>query len=230
MSLTFTNLQNTSQANLQQLLNILQSNEDLNSCLIDCSNQGVCQQVNQTFVCQCNQNYMGSSCQTYTGACSRNKCLNNATCVNTLNMTSYKCECPSNGLFYGQYCENRINTCQNVTCSLHGFCISNQNLTTQCKCFYGYSGEICDVESTSIKIVKVVQWTTTIICIICIVIFWMITIGSDILSYFGIGDKLIDIEKWKHDKLHSNQIEDEKRKKNRFKDRKIHTMIYISKK
>ena len=35
MSLTFTNLQNTSQANLQQLLNILQSNEDLNSCLVD---------------------------------------------------------------------------------------------------------------------------------------------------------------------------------------------------
>ena len=210
-------MQNITQTNLQQLLNILQSNEDLNSCLVDCSNRGQCQFDQQAlkYLCECNQNYMGSACQTYTGACSRNKCLNNATCVNTLNMTmeSYRCECPSNGLFYGQYCEKRINTCQNITCSLHGYCFSNQNLTTQCKCFYGYSGDICDIESISIKITRGVQWTATIICIICIVIFWMITIGSDILSYLGIGHKRIDIVKWKHDKLHSNQIEDEPSKK-----------------
>ena len=92
------------------MLNILQSNGDLNSCLVNCSNQGVCQQFNQTYECQCNQNYMGSSCQTDTRPCFNNNCLNNATCVNTLNMTmeSYRCECPSNGLFYGQYCENKI--------------------------------------------------------------------------------------------------------------------------
>ena len=55
----------------------------------------------------------------------------------------------------------------------------------------------------------------------------MIIIGGDILSYLGIGHKRIDIENWKHDKLHSNEIEDvpskkEKWKRNLKKGKKVH--------
>jgi len=198
-----------SQNNSHILLTILKSSYDVSSCLVDCSNQGQCQFDQQAlkFFCECDQNYMGSSCQTDTRPCFNNKCLNNATCVNTLNMTmeSYRCECPSNGLFYGQYCENRINTCQNVTCSLHGYCISNQNLTTQCKCLYGYSGEICDLEATSMKMRKYFQWTATIICMAFFVIFWMIVISFDVLSYFGIGRRQIDLDEKDGKEIQKNE-------------------------
>jgi len=206
-TISFGNLNNLSPANIQQLLDILQSNSDISSCLSNCSNQGVCQLDPQTlkYICECNANFMGKSCQTDKRPCSQsNKCLNNGRCINSLDITSFTCQCPENGPYYGQYCENIKNLCENVTCSLHGHCIQNQT-DTQCKCFNGYEGDKCEIEGNPVKLLKNVQWTTTIICIICIFTFWLLVIGSDILNYVKIGSQHIDRNEWRNEKSHGEK-------------------------
>jgi len=200
-SLSFDNLHNLSQSSLQQILAILQLTTDLSGCLVNCSNQGSCKLMNQTYLCECNGYTKGTSCQTDASPCSRsNKCLNNGTCINVKDLTSSTCQCPENGPYYGQYCENTRNLCENVTCSFHGYCLANQN-ETKCKCFNGFEGENCAVELNFVKIVRYIKWTTTIICIICVITFWCVIIGSDVLDYFKIGDEIIDVKKWKRQKI-----------------------------
>jgi hypothetical protein len=196
------------QANMQEILNILQSDSDITACLANCSNQGLCKLDPQTFkyICECNANFMGKSCQTDKRPCSQsNKCRNNGTCINLQDLTSSSCQCPENGPFYGQYCENTINLCENVTCSSHGNCIQSQN-ETKCKCYNGYEGDNCEIEGNTVKKVKYTQWSATIICIVCIIIFWLVIISSDILDYFKIGSEHIDMDEWRREKLHGKNL------------------------
>ncbi len=226
-----TDLNNLTQAETQALLNILQSNIDMSSCLINCSNEGICKldSLSQKYFCECNYNFMGKSCQTDSKPCNRwNPCLNNATCLN-LNSTSFECECPSNGLYYGAYCENRINLCENVTCSLNGYCFLQNQTQTKCKCNNGYNGEICDLESNSIKQLRNFQWTSTIICIICIIIFWTLIVGSDVLDYLKIGDENIDMNEWRREKYYGkNEKEEEKKKSIPYKKGEIIHYEYVN--
>jgi hypothetical protein len=188
---------------MQELLNIIQSNSDISACLANCSNHGVCKlSANQTYICECNENYIGKSCQTDKRPCSRsNKCRNNGTCINSLDITSSSCQCPENGLIYGKYCENMRNLCENVTCSSRGNCIQNQT-DTQCKCFTGFRGDKCEIEGNTVKVVKNVQSTSTIICIVCISTFWLLVIGSDVLDFLKIADEHIDMNEWRREKFH----------------------------
>jgi hypothetical protein len=189
---------------MQQILSILKSDIDVNSCLLNCSNQGVCTLKNQTYVCECNANFIGKSCQIDTRPCSQsNKCLNNGTCINSLDLTSYSCKCVENGLYYGEYCENMRNLCENVTCSFHGYCTQSQS-DTKCKCYNGYEGKDCETEIKVLKIVKNVQWLATAICIIVILIFWSLVIGSDVLDFLKIADEHIDMDEWRHEKFGLN--------------------------
>jgi hypothetical protein len=145
---------------------------------------------------------MGKSCQTDKRPCSQaNKCLNNGTCINSQDLKSSSCKCVENGLYYGEYCENMRNLCENVTCSLHGNCIQNQT-DTKCKCYNGFKGEKCEIEGNTVKVVKNVQWTTTIICIVSISTFWLLVIGSDLLDFLNIGSEHIDMNEWRREKLH----------------------------
>jgi hypothetical protein len=195
-----------SQENIQQLLNILQSNSDISSCLSNCSNQGICKlSNNQTYICECNANFMGKSCQTDQRPCSQsNKCLNNGTCTNSQDLTSFTCKCQEGSPFYGQYCENMRNLCGNVTCSSHGHCIQNLN-ETKCKCFNGFKGDKCEIEGNTVKILQGIQWLSIAICIFSIVLFWLLVITSDVLDYFKIGDEHIDMDEWRHEKLHGEK-------------------------
>jgi hypothetical protein len=203
---SFEKLNNLTKENIQQLLNILESNADISSCLSNCSNQGICKlSTNQTYICECNTNFMGKSCQTDERPCSQsNKCLSNGTCINSLDLTSFTCQCPENSPYYGQYCENVINLCENVTCSFHGYCIQNQNFSfiTQCKCYTGYTGENCEKDSSTVKVVKNVQWFSTAICIVTLVMLWLSFICSDILDFLKIGHEHIDMNKWRHEKIY----------------------------
>jgi len=160
---------------------------------------------------------MGKSCQTDERPCSQsNKCLNNGTCINSLDLTSFTCQCPQNGVFYGRYCENMRNLCENVTCSSHGYCTQSQSETT-CKCYNGYEGDKCELESSAVKAVKSIQWTTTIISVLFIATFWIIIVSNDLLNFFKIGHERIDINEWKSEKIHG---EKSKPKKNNNKNKK----------
>ena len=155
---------------------------------------------------------MVKSCQTDERPCSHtNKCLNNGTCINSLYLTSSSCKCPENGLFYGQYCENIRNLCENVTCSSHGYCTQSQS-ETKCKCNNGYEGDKCEIESSAVKAVKSIQWTTTIISVLFIATFWIIIASNDLLNYFKIGHERIDINEWKSEKIHGEKKKPKKKK------------------
>lgn len=225
----FGNLKNVSSIDLQQLMDLMRSNIDVSACLTNCSNHGTCKlepQATQS-TCECNQNFTGVSCQSMTIPCLQsNRCMNNATCINSANFTSFTCQCPENGVYYGQYCQFKRNLCENVTCSLNGYCIQNesQNEQAECICFNGYSGKNCDIESNSIKIVKAIQWTSTLICIVALVLIWILFITVDILRFFNICTERIDIGAWRREKLYG-----EKRVKQKmYKSKSIKRFVYVN--
>jgi hypothetical protein len=120
--------------------------------------------------------------------CPENKCLNNATCqvvqsnnLNNFENISYFCNCEKN--YYGTYCENKIDLCENQTCSYHGTCIE-LDLGEKCKCFIMYEGEYCQFESASLKTVKMVISTASIIAILTLISLYLLMILMDLFKYF----------------------------------------------
>ena len=203
---SFANLNNLNQSNMEIILNLLDSNKyDLNSCLSNCSNQGICSfdGLTQLYICQCNTGFLGKSCQTDERPCSRSQCLNNGTCLN-LNETMYECRC-SSGIFYGKFCQYKKNICENTTCSQNGYCLVKE-VSSYCKCFKGFSGNNCDQEDSSVKALKNAQMTSTIICIIFLSSFWMLLSCSDLLNFLDIGSEHIDMNEWRREKFHGEKL------------------------
>ena len=227
---SFDKLNNLTKENMQQLLNILQSNSDITACLANCSNHGICKIDNRTYVCECNEYFMGKSCQTDKRPCSQsNKCLNNGTCVNSQDLASSSCQCPQNSLFYGQFCENMRNLCKNVTCSSHGHCIQSQNssFVTQCKCYTGYTGDNCESDSSKVKLVRNIQWLSTAICIVTLVTLWLSFISSDVLDFLKIGHEHIDMKKWRREKMFGEDRRESQKAKARLVKQKF---VYVQQK
>jgi hypothetical protein len=84
----------------------------------------------------------------------------------------------------------------------------------------GYDGEHCETESNSVKAVKYVQWTTTIICIICLTLVWIVIISNDLLNYFKICNERIDISEWKRERLYGKEDKQTKKSKKELKIKK----------
>ncbi len=197
----FENLANLNQNDTQSLLSLLEDNVDVNACLNNCSNHGICT-LNQTigkYLCECDSNFVGSLCQTDTRPCSSSPCLNNGTCVTHNDSSSFKCECETS--FYGIFCENQVNLCLNSSCStLGGYCFINSTTKqSQCKCKIGYSGLDCEIENTKSKYIRMsVQIVSILICCSCISITVILIVSNDILNYFGIKDKSYVFKRMKH--------------------------------
>jgi hypothetical protein len=158
---------------------------DLSACLANCSNQGICTLNSaQKFVCQCNQYKTGSSCQIDTRPCITNPCLNNGTCYNINNETSFQCSCQSN-IFYGVYCENMADLCKNSTICFNnqGYCIMN-GTQAMCKCKKDYSGVSCEISSVSLAVTKKIIDAATIIVILVFVFLIFLILFLDYTKYF----------------------------------------------
>jgi hypothetical protein len=159
----------------------------LSECLANCSHQGICVLNSfEQYVCQCNQFRMGASCQTDSRPCSSNPCLNNGTCSNLNNSTSFYCTCQNPDLFYGIYCENKKDLCKNNAekCfKSQGFCIMNETQPL-CKCFIDYSGSNCEIMSTSLFVRKSIINVSTLIAILVLVIFIVLLFCFDFTKYF----------------------------------------------
>ena len=160
---------------------------DISGCLINCSNHGSCvfDQTLNKISCACDEFYQGASCETDIRPCSSSPCLNGAICEDLItdNSSSFFCLCAD--LYEGISCENRINVCFNETCSNHGNCLDVHGNAT-CKCFSGYQGEFCEIESASLKAVRRVIKATSVIAILCIILFYTIIILMDLHRIFFI--------------------------------------------
>jgi len=169
-----------------QLNNVLQTyTGDMSSCLANCSNQGICTLNSaQKYVCQCNQYRTGSSCQIDSRPCSSNPCLNNGTCVNTNNETSFECICLNN-VYYGIYCENKIDLCKNSTICFNnqGNCIMNET-EIMCKCKKDYSGINCEIMSTALVVRNTIINVASLIAIIFIACLILLVLFFDYTKYF----------------------------------------------
>ena len=80
-------------------------------------------------------------------------------------------------------CQNKIDLCQNQTWSKQGSCIEFNNEPV-CSCHYLFEGSNCESESQTLKTVKSLISTASVIAILTIVFFYSIFIASDILNIF----------------------------------------------
>lgn len=178
-----------SDLSIDQYVAILNSKNDFSSCMVNCSNNGMCKYGgNSTFICVCQADYGGKTCQQNLLPCSHSPCLNNATCFeNTTDSglnsssSSYYCSCQEN--YYGQNCEKKVNICVNETCSGNGVCKDVGNLPV-CQCFALYSGTYCEVVSSQQKTIKTVTSTASIIAIVTLALFYSLIVLSDVLNLF----------------------------------------------
>ena len=153
---------------------LLQKPIDISSCLLNCSNNGLCQSNgNSSFYCECFEHFTEPTCQKDMRYCSQLQCLNNGTCDDIIDKINkkYSFNCTCSYPFYGQRCENRIDLCKEKQCSRQGICKIVNNTITVCQCFNGYSGDNCEIESTKIKIIKAISNASAIVSIVMISCF-----------------------------------------------------------
>lgn len=169
--------------------------EDLTGCLVNCSRNGQCVFNNQSqLICSCFGTYIGSSCQVDSDPCSTSPCLNNGECVKTYNSNtkSYAFTCNCDEFHYGTRCENRVDLCMNNTsCLPHGRCAMNASFVPICQCFQMYSGDECEIESHSLKSIKKIISTTSILAIITIVLTYSLVLLSDLHTAVTNPQKLL---------------------------------------
>ena len=67
-----------------------------------CQNGGICIPTANAFVCQCQNGYTGSTCQSEVDECLNNPCLNGATCIDQ--QEGYRCECTND--YQGSNCQD----------------------------------------------------------------------------------------------------------------------------
>ena len=179
------------QINANQAVELLNSDYDLNSCLLNCSKRGACYLKGNSY-CSCNSKYItGKNCEIDTRPCALNSCLNNSTCVDFTNSnnynislssnSSYKCKC--NSFHYGEYCEIKVDICRNETCSGNGNCLDENN-SPKCKCFNLFYGEKCEFESAELRTAKSIITFASVTALITIFLFYGIIAFLDILKYF----------------------------------------------
>ena len=164
---------------------ILTSKADSTSCLLNCSNHGVCYLTD--LKCRCNTGFRGENCEVEIDPCSSLPCFNDGIChyINSTSLSSeintrnYACSCSK--LFYGSNCEWKINNCANETCSQHGYCIDLSS-SSSCICVQGYTGEKCEITSQDVITAKTVRTSSMIIAILTLVFFILYIISIDLTS------------------------------------------------
>jgi hypothetical protein len=174
--------------NNSEIISLLNSNYDLNGCIVNCSNSGQCKFdfLINNFFCSCNSIYLsGYACQIDLRPCSSNPCLNNATCVDFSNSGSYSSSlfsCVCDEYYEGFYCESKIDVCQNETCSSHGYCLDVNN-KAKCACSSMYWGERCEMESNELKTAKEIISIASILAVVIIILFYIFIFLLDVAKF-----------------------------------------------
>ena len=106
---------------------------------IECSGQGMCVAVMDTYVCNCEPGYTGMFCE-MTDYCFGQNCSMRGACQNE--RFSYHCICDPG--FTGSDCEIDIDECEGQNCSGHGQCFNIESKFI-CTCNHGFTGELCNI-------------------------------------------------------------------------------------
>ena len=187
------------------------SDKDFTSCLLNCSNNGICHPEGY---CHCNKDYTGSNCELDLNQCSSYPCINNSTCYdinignNSSQMLSRNYTCNCSAYFYGKNCEFEIDVCKNERCNGNGYCFKNNSIPT-CNCSSYYSGAKCEVKLQELKNLETVRSATVIITIISIISFILYILFLDfgpssvskkkrIKSFNKTNQYLKERKKWTH--------------------------------
>ena len=116
-----------------------------------CGANGICLDLDNSWICRCNYGWIGNSCQYIDDACNSSPCKNNGTCHSNFgkpNMISpeYICECDLN-LYEGTNCEKQnIDQCSisnNIICQNQGTCV-DKNEDFFCDCTQNFKGRYCE--------------------------------------------------------------------------------------
>jgi hypothetical protein len=176
----------------QQIIELVKTKYDLNACLSNCSNNGLCvyDSAKDKFVCSCSWVFLsGRACEIDSRGCSSNPCLNNATCSSRVNLngsaiffsnSSFFCSCDR--FHTGSNCETKIDACYNETCSNNGVCYELNN-EPKCKCFSFYLGDKCENVSNELMVIKTVIWYSMILAIVTIVSFYCVIALMDLSKF-----------------------------------------------
>jgi subtilisin-like proprotein convertase family protein len=184
---------NISELPMEQVIDILKSDQDITACLLNCSNHGQCVQTDSNlYICDCDEHYTGYTCNIDMRQCSSNPCLNSAKCNDLIDSeASYAFNCSCSQFHYGIYCENQVDVCANETCSNNGVC-KNKNMTAVCECFQLYSGEKCEIESNKATLIKTTIKFTSILAISILLGFYLMFVLIDACRFYANRKKTVN--------------------------------------
>eukprot|EP00057_Strongylocentrotus_purpuratus_P020944 XP_011675418.1 PREDICTED: fibropellin-3-like [Strongylocentrotus purpuratus] len=102
-----------------------------------CVNEGVCNNLIDSFTCDCVGGYDGITCDSDFDECASGPCMSNEDCTDGVNM--YTCACSAG--YAGTPCED-IDECASGPCMSNEDCTDGVNMYT-CACSAGYAGTPC---------------------------------------------------------------------------------------
>jgi hypothetical protein len=150
----------------------------------NCSNNGVCAyQGNQTYGCNCTDDFIGRHCQTDKRPCRSWPCTNNGTCSQTkLSSGSYNFTCSCLKYYSGSRCEkfDRAALCGNLSC-VKGFCLVDKGkAVATCSCFVNYYGARCENASLQVTVVRWVTNVSLVVSLVLICLFYLTCVVMDL--------------------------------------------------
>ena len=105
--------------------------------------------MNETFTCQCHEEYTGERCEELLSPCLSSPCHSLATCVN-IGVGGFECECPQG--YTGELCNEDIDPCDPNPCRMDENCdiIDAQNYL----CREITTGNIPPIQEEGINIIS----------------------------------------------------------------------------
>lgn len=160
-------------------------NSSLDSCLMNCSNHGICTYENNEIVCSCDEFYRGEACEEDTRPCSKqNTCLN-GNCTDLIvgdQVRGYNCNCHE--LYEGRHCQYKKKVCDGFNCG-NGLCIPLTESSVKCLCFMGYTGQYCDLKQGDLKKRDLAAKSVTIASVLLIAFFLSLLFLIDGLRFIN---------------------------------------------
>ncbi|XP_060585349.1 neurogenic locus notch homolog protein 1-like [Ruditapes philippinarum] len=109
-----------------------------------CKNNGTCNNVQSTYMCNCQTGWTGNTCETKVQP--QDQCATLNCHHGTCSITNGVASCTCNQGWKGNQCQTDINECTQHPCLHNGYCM-NTDGTYSCSCANGWEGSQCDIDT-----------------------------------------------------------------------------------